>query len=54
MKRAIRMLFLMVGLFCTYTALAAPACPRQRTVRQFHVAHGPELQLTQLCSFEPP
>jgi hypothetical protein len=24
MKRAIRMLFLMVGLLCTYTALAAP------------------------------
>jgi len=27
MKRAIRMLFLMVGLLCTYTALAAPALP---------------------------
>jgi hypothetical protein len=25
MKRAIRMLFLMVGMFCAYTALAAPA-----------------------------
>jgi len=25
MKRAIRMLFLMVGLLCTYTALTVPA-----------------------------
>lgn len=24
MKRAVRMLFLMVGLVCTYTAMAAP------------------------------
>ncbi len=27
MKRAIRMLFLMVGMFCAYTALAVPAVP---------------------------
>jgi len=27
MKRAIRVLFLMVGLLCTYTALAAPVVP---------------------------
>lgn len=27
MKRALRMLFLMVGLLCTYTALAAPMAP---------------------------
>ncbi|MBZ5707440.1 MAG: hypothetical protein LAN63_19005 [Acidobacteriia bacterium] len=27
MKRAIRMLFLMVGLVCTYVAVAAPMLP---------------------------
>jgi hypothetical protein len=27
MKRAVRMLFLMVGMLCAYTALAAPAVP---------------------------
>lgn len=27
MKRTVRMLFLMVGLFMTYTALAAPVTP---------------------------
>lgn len=27
MKRAVRMLFLMVGMICAYTALAAPVAP---------------------------
>jgi hypothetical protein len=27
MKRAVRMLFLMVGMICAYTALAAPVVP---------------------------
>jgi|HubBroStandDraft_5_1064220.scaffolds.fasta_scaffold09373_6 hypothetical protein len=29
MKRAVRMLFLMVGMFCAYTALASPVAPVQ-------------------------
>jgi hypothetical protein len=29
MKRAVRMLFLMVGMICAYTALAAPVVPVQ-------------------------
>ena len=48
--KAVRMLFLMVGLICAYTALAAPVVPTPSTARRYR--HAQDVGAAKAPEFE--